>query len=183
MVVLIYGGLLVATWWEFKTTPKGFVPAQDMGYLIVNVQMPDASSILRTRVVTSKTQEIARKVPGIAHTLSVSGMSFLNNATSSIFGSMFVILDDFEKRRTPETSVDAILKNLNAAFDKQIPEAKATVLPAAPIRGVGRTGGFTFVVEERTGADQAALQELQTAIDDLVNEVRNSSRRRESRFS
>jgi multidrug efflux pump len=170
VVVVIYGGLLVATAWGYKTTPKGFVPAQDMGYLIVNVQMPDAASILRTRDVTAKTQAIARKVPGIAHTLSVSGMSFLNNATSSIFGSMFVILDDFERRRTDEMSVDTILKNLNAAFDKEIPEAKATVLPAAPIRGVGRTGGFTFVVEQRTGADQAALQELQTAIDDLVDE-------------
>ena len=53
-------------------------------------------------------------MPGIAHTLSVSGMSFLNNATSSIFGSMFVILDDFEKRRSPDLSSDAIAKKLSA---------------------------------------------------------------------
>jgi multidrug efflux pump len=170
VVLLIYGGLLVVTWWGFKTTAKGFVPAQDMGYLIVNVQMPDASSILRTREVTHKTQDIARSVPGVAHALSVSGMSFLNNASSSIFGSMFVIFKDFEDRRSPEMSADAILKNLGTAFDKEIPEAKVTALPAAPIRGVGRTGGFTFVVEQRTGADQAALRELETAINDLVEQ-------------
>ena len=53
----IYGGMLAATWWGFVTTPKGFVPAQDMGYMIVNVQLPDASSIERTREVTKRTQE------------------------------------------------------------------------------------------------------------------------------
>ena len=65
IVLLIYGGLLAATVWGFVTTPKGFVPAQDMGYMIVNVQLPDASSVERTRTVTKRTQEIARHVPGI----------------------------------------------------------------------------------------------------------------------
>ena len=81
---------------------------------------------------------------------------------------MFVILDDFENRRSPDRSVDAIAQNLRTAYQKEIPEAVVTVLPAAPVRGVGRTGGFTFVVEHRDGADLKALQDLQTAIDDLI---------------
>jgi multidrug efflux pump len=165
VVVVIYGGLLAATWWGFVTTPKGFVPAQDMGYMIVNVQLPDASSIERTREVTKRTQEIARKVPGIAHTLSVSGMSFLNQATSSIFGSMFVILDDFEKRRSPDLTADGIFKKLSEKVSKEISEGDVKVFPAAPIRGVGRTGGFTFCVELREGTDLPALQE---AVDGLI---------------
>ena len=146
----------------------GFVPAQDMGYLIMNVQLPDAASIERTRAVTLRAQEIARTVPGITHTLSVSGMSFLNNATSSIFGSMFVILDDFENRKSPGLSSDAILKKLNEVLAQEIPEGQVMAFPAAPIRGVGRTGGFTFVVELREGGDLPALQQLQAAIDDLI---------------
>ncbi len=168
VVIAVYCVLLLATWWGFKTTPKGFVPPQDMGYLMVNVQLPDASSIQRTREVTAHTQRIAMKVPGVAHTLSVSGMSFLNNATSSIFGSMFLIFDDFEKRRSPGLGVDDIAKKLRADAEKEIPEGQITVLPPPPIRGVGRTGGFTFVVEERTGADLKALMDLQAAIEDLV---------------
>jgi multidrug efflux pump subunit AcrB len=168
LVLVIYGGMLVATWWGFVSTPKGFVPQQDMGYMIVNVQLPDASSIQRTREATALSQKICMQTPGVAHTLGVSGMSFLNQATSSIFGSMFVILDDFENRRSPGRSVDAIAQSLRMAYQKEIPEAVVTVLPAAPIRGVGRTGGFTFVVEHRDGADLKALQDLQTAIDDFV---------------
>ncbi len=170
VVLVVYGVLLAATWWGFVTTPKGFVPPQDMGYMIVNVQLPDASSIERTRAVTLRTQEIARTVPGIAHTLSVSGMSFLNNATSSIFGSMFVILDDFEKRRSPDRTSDAILKKLSERVSKEIPEGDVKVFPAAPVRGVGRTGGFTFCVELREGTDLSALQE---AVDDLVHKGGN----------
>ena len=166
IVLLIYGGLLAATVWGFVTTPKGFVPAQDMGYMIVNVQLPDASSVERTRTVTKRTQEIARHVPGIAHTLSVSGMSFLNNATSSIFGSMFVILDDFENRRSPDLTSDAVLKRLSERVSKEIPEGDVKVFPAAAVRGVGRTGGFTFCVELREGTDLSALQET---IDELIH--------------
>ena len=151
-----------------RTTPKGFVPPQDMGYMIVNVQLPDAASIERTREITLRTQRIARSVPGITHTLSVSGMSFSNQATSSMFGSMFVILDDFEKRRSPDLTSDAIYMKFNEKLAKEIPEADVKAFPAAAHSRRGRTGGFTFCVELREGADLPALQELQAAIDDLV---------------
>jgi multidrug efflux pump len=168
IVLVIYCLMLAATVWGFLATPKGFVPQQDMGYMIVNVQLPDASSIERTHKATALAQKICKETPGVGHTLGVSGMSFVNQATSSIFGSMFVILDDFENRRSPDRSVDAVAQKLRDAYQKEIPEALVSVYPAAPIRGVGRTGGFTFVVEHRDGADQKALQDLQTAIDDLV---------------
>ncbi len=172
LVLLVYAGLLVLTWWEFTITPKGFVPMQDMGYVLVNVQLPDAASAERTREITRQVQTICSEMPGVQHTLAVAGMSFFNNATSSIFGSMFVILDDFSKREAPGCSAEDIANKLRVECAKRIPDARVDVLPPPPLRGVGRTGGFKFIVEQLGDADLPALEQ---AINRLV-EVGNKTK-------
>src|SRR6185312_1353927 len=92
LVLVAYGGLLLLTYWRFTETPAGFIPSQDMGYLLVNVQLPDAVSSERTREVMSKIETIARTVPGVKHSQAMAGMSLLLSANGSNFGSMFLIL-------------------------------------------------------------------------------------------
>src|SRR5262249_45734042 len=70
-----YAGLLGLTYLGFKTVPTGFIPQQDTGYLLVNLQMPDAASIDRTVPVMARLAETARQTPGVAHTFSISGFS------------------------------------------------------------------------------------------------------------
>ena len=111
-MLVVYGGLLLLTYWGFMHTPKGFIPTQDMGYLLVNVQLPDAASAERTREVTDRVQKICLSTPGVKHTVAVAGQSFVLSANASNFGSMFVILDDFAKREEPGLSADEIAAKL-----------------------------------------------------------------------
>src|SRR5205807_731070 len=87
------------TWWSFTHTPTGFIPQQDKGYLLVNVQLPDAASVGRTNEVVRGIEGLALKTPGVKHTVAISGQSILLNANSSNFGALYLMLDEFEERR------------------------------------------------------------------------------------
>ena len=88
---------------QFPGIPKGFIPSQDMGYLMINVQLPDSASTERTFDAMRKMQDIALETQGIDHTFLVSGQSMLLSAFGSNFGSMFVMLDRFDERPQPTT--------------------------------------------------------------------------------
>ena len=99
LVILLYGGLLVLTYWGMTRTPTGFIPLQDKGYLLVNVQLPDSSSLERTQTVMADVERMALKLPGVSHTLAIAGQSILMNANAPTFGAMYVMLDgDFHHR-------------------------------------------------------------------------------------
>ena len=101
LVLVVYGGLVGLTYWGLVTTPTGFIPSQDMGYLLINVQLPDSTSAERTMTLMREMEVIARRTPGIKHTQVMAGQSLLLSANGSNFGSMFVILDEFAKRPNP----------------------------------------------------------------------------------
>ena len=95
LVLLVYVGLLFLTGWTFDQAPKGFIPQQDQGRLIVNVQLSDSASLERTYNTVLRVEKIARETPGVAHTVTNSGMSFLLQANSPNFASMFIVLKPF----------------------------------------------------------------------------------------
>ena len=98
----VYAGLLGLTWWTFVQAPTGFIPQQDQGRLIVNVQLPDSSSLERTKEVVAQVDAICRETPGVRHTVAFAGMSFVLQASSPNFASMFIVLDPFDERQKPE---------------------------------------------------------------------------------
>jgi multidrug efflux pump len=162
-----YVGLLGLTWWGFATTPRGFIPAQDMGYLMITVQLPDSASTERTDRVMSEMETIARADPGVWHATSIIGQSFALNATGSNFGSMFINLKPYPERRDPfvtedgralDLSATSIAARLTAGF-ASIPDAMIQVFPPPPVRGAGRAGGFAFVVEDRGDLGAVPLQQ------------------------
>ena len=79
-----------------------------MGYLLVNVQLPDSASTERTDRVMRTIEKIALRTPGIKHVTGISGQSFVLNAAGSNFGSLFVNLNDYPERREPQLASDAI---------------------------------------------------------------------------
>src|SRR5207245_11629519 len=97
LVLLVYGGLLVLTYWEFQRVPTGFVPQQDKGYLLLNVQLPESASVERTRRVMARIQALARAMEGVEHTVGISGQSLILNANAPNLGSMYVILQEFDQ--------------------------------------------------------------------------------------
>ncbi len=167
LVLLVYGGLLGLTWLGFTRTPQGFIPSQDMGYLLVSVQLPDSASKERTTEIMREATEISRAVPGVKHCSAIVGQSFILNAFGSNFGTMFVNLKNYDQRRDPAQSSDAIANRLRGEFARRLHGATLAVFPPPPVRGVGRAGGFTFIVEDRGDAGPIALQQ-QT--DNLVRE-------------
>ncbi|HEX5273094.1 MAG TPA: efflux RND transporter permease subunit, partial [Gemmataceae bacterium] len=165
VVLVVYGGLLVLTWWGFTHTPTGFIPQQDKGYLLVNVQLPDAASVWRTGKAVQHVEKIARQTPGVKHTVAISGQSILLGANAPNFGALYLMLDDFEHRTRDDLSGDAIAATLQKRFEMEVPEARVHVFGAAPVEGLGTAGGFKIVVQDR---GDGTLPSLQKAADKVV---------------
>ncbi|MDR3637054.1 MAG: multidrug efflux RND transporter permease subunit [Isosphaeraceae bacterium] len=156
LVLLLYGGLLYLTYRGFTEAPSGFIPSQDKGYLLVNVQLPDSTSVERTQKVMRQIEELARKIPGVGHTVAIAGQSLLLNANAPNFGSMYVMLDEFHKRTKPSLSGEAIAERLKNDLETEVQDGLIGVFGAPPVEGLGTAGGFKLVVEDRgdLGADE-----------------------------
>jgi multidrug efflux pump subunit AcrB len=166
-VVAVYGGLLALTWWGFTTTPTGFIPQQDKGYLLVNVQLPDAASVTRTRDVVQKIEELVLRAEGVEHAVAISGQSILLGANASNYGALYLMLKPFEKRRDPSLSSEAIAARLQEDLQKQVPEAAINIFGAPPVEGLGTAGGFKIIIQD-TGDNPP--RDLQESADRVVAE-------------
>jgi multidrug efflux pump len=166
LVLLGYAGLVGLAMHLFKTVPTGFIPTQDMGYMLVVIQLPDGASFERTDAVVQKVDTIGRKLPGVAHTFAISGYSSVLQANQSNVGAAFLVLDPFDDRKDAQLRGDALLANIRKAF-LGIQEARVLVLPPPPIRGLGNAGGFKIQVQDLNNAGlpalEAATQKLLTA--------------------
>lgn len=156
VALLLYGGLLALTFFGFRTVPPGFVPMQDKYYLVGIAQLPNASSLDRTDAIARQMSKIALAEPGVESVVAFPGLSingFVNVPNAAV---MFVMLDPFKDRTTPELSANAIAGRLQAKF-AAIPDGFLGVFPPPPVPGLGATGGFKMLVEDRGGAGLDAL--------------------------
>ena len=159
LVMLVYAVLVVATWRMLAWYPRGFVPLQDQRYLIVSVQLPDGAGVQRTAEVLERMNGVARKVPGVTNTFSIAGMSLLYNASAPHWGSMFLVLDDYGRRRTPETSMMGVIRAVRERCRAEVPDAVVGVYPPPPVKGLGTAGGFRFFVQDRGNRGPRQMQE------------------------
>ncbi|HEX2971128.1 MAG TPA: multidrug efflux RND transporter permease subunit [Tepidisphaeraceae bacterium] len=173
LTLIVYGGLLVLTYIGFRSVPTSFIPSQDTGYLLVNVQMPAAAALHRTDATMRRLAALANATPGVHATFAVAGFSFVSGTGQSDTGAMFIILDPFEERAgKPELSGTAIANRLRSEY-AQVREGQALVLPPPPVRGMGNAGGFILQMQDRTGT--ASPQELQGAARQLLAAARQQS--------
>lgn len=156
IVLVVYAGLIAWTGNLFQTTPTGFVPKQDKMYLISIVQLPDASSIDRTEEVVRRMSAIAMEQPGVQSTVAFPGLSVNGFVTQSNAAVIFLPLEPFDQRLTPDLSADAIAGSLNQKFG-EIDNAFVLVVTPPPVLGLGTTGGFKVQVEDRGNLGQQAL--------------------------
>jgi multidrug efflux pump len=159
LVLILYVGLLGLTYWGFTKLPQGFIPNQDKGYLIGNVQLPDSASLERTVAVMNKIQKIIAKTPGVEHVIDLPGQSFVMNGISSNFGTFFVTLKPFHQRRSPELYSEAISKQLYMRLTQEIEQAQVLVFGAPAVDGLGNAGGFTLMLENTGNSPLTALEE------------------------
>jgi multidrug efflux pump len=158
IVLLVYVGLIGLTGFGLTRVPSGFVPIQDKGYLVVNIQLPDSASLERTVEVTEAVEKIALETPGVAHTVSVPGTSFVLNVNSSNYGTIFVNFKPFHERRDASLTGEAIAGRLRGRLQREVPEARVLVFGAPAVPGLGDAGGFKLMVQARGGVNFDALQ-------------------------
>ncbi|MCC6494402.1 MAG: efflux RND transporter permease subunit, partial [Pirellulales bacterium] len=185
IALAVYGGLLYLTYVGFTSVPTGFIPSQDKGYLLVDVRLPDSSSLERTQAVMDQVEQIARGsggghqgdghesaggIPGIAHTIAISGQSIVQNAIGSNYGTVYVVLDEFEHRHGGELGADAVAAKLRAACYRDVQEASVAVFGAPPVDGLGSAGGFKVMVRDLTGLGLDTLQEAADGLAAAGNE-------------
>ncbi len=138
--------------------PGGFIPLEDVGYLMVNVQLPPAASLQRTDGVVKKINEVLADTPGVQYYTAVAGYSVLSQAFTTYNAVVFVALKPWAERNAKEESYRSILFGLNDRLAK-LPEAMAFAFPPPAIPGVGTSGGVTFMLEDRGGRSFEVLAE------------------------
>ncbi len=138
--------------------PSSFLPDEDQGYLYINLQLPNAASLQRTDEVARKVENVLAHTPGVQYTTSVVGFSLLSFVRTSYNGFFFVTLKPWDERKSRDEQFQQIKQNINRELSK-IPEGIAFSFSPPAIPGVGTSGGFTFVLEDRAGNDVQFLSD------------------------
>ncbi|HWQ61299.1 MAG TPA: efflux RND transporter permease subunit, partial [Negativicutes bacterium] len=142
--------LLILTGALFTKLPSSFVPDEDQGFVITSVSLPEAANMNRTREVLNKVATNVAAQPGVAETMTVTGFDMLSGGRKPNVGMLFTKLDPWDVRTSKELSVDSTIQKI---FMNNAVTPEATVLAFAPpaLPGIGTTGGFTMMIEDRAG--------------------------------
>ncbi len=151
--MIIYAALLAGLGWAYMQLPSSFLPNEDQGYLIVDVQAPAEASTERTLQSIQQIEKIFMEEPAVERVIAVSGFSFSGSGQNA--GLAFATLKDWSERG-PEDSAAAISARINGKL-WGLPDAMSFALSPPPIQGLGNSSGFTFRLQDRSGAGQTAL--------------------------
>lgn len=166
LVLLVFAGLVFATYTMFKTVPTGFVPSEDQGYFFAMIQSPEGTSLDRTDNICRLVEDILKKTPGVKNVVMVGGYNLLNAAMDPSSAATFVMLDPWDERKTPALSLNGIMGAFMAQT-QAINEAVIIPFPPPPIQGLSTTGGFEYELQDLTGG---SLIELRAAAEKMINE-------------
>jgi multidrug efflux pump len=173
IVLVVYSGLLVLTWWISAKLPVGYIPNQDQGRFYIAVQLPDAASLERTQKVIDHINNVVMPMNGIVHTTGIAGQSFTLNANGSNFGNFFVTLDEFDKRHDPSMHSFVVVDRMKGILEKEVPEAQMSLFTPPPVSGLGSASGFKLIIEDR---GDLGFVELQRQIEKLIAASKNSDK-------
>ncbi|HWV54414.1 multidrug efflux RND transporter permease subunit [Pseudorhodoplanes sp.] len=159
LVLVLYAVIIGLGLNEFRKAPTGFIPQQDLGYLIVAAQLPPGASLERTDKVMRRAADLALKTPGVKNVINIVGFSGATFTNAPNAGAIFVILDPFEQRaKDPRQSAAGIQGALFGQY-AAIKEGLMLVVQPPPVQGIGNAGGFRMMVEDRAGRGPEALQQ------------------------
>jgi hydrophobe/amphiphile efflux-1 (HAE1) family protein len=162
VALAVYLVLIALTVLGFRTIPTGFIPAQDKGYLIAAIQLPDGASLERTDAVVRRAGDIILQTPGVRFAVQFAGFSGATRANSANAGAIFIGPKPFEERVHGPTA-NELLRTLQGRL-AAITDADIFVIPPPPVQGLGTSGGFKMLVQDRAGLGLHALQETTDAL-------------------
>ena len=168
IALILLAAFAIGAGWFGSKVPSSFLPDEDQGYLYVNLQLPTAASLQRTDDVAAKIENALANTPGIEHTTSVIGFSLLSFVRTSYNAFFFVTLKPWDERKSRSEQLQAIKQRINEELSS-LPEGVAFSFSPPAIPGVGTSGGFTFVLEDRAGMD---LKFLSSNLETFLAEAR-----------
>ncbi|MDR1657169.1 MAG: multidrug efflux RND transporter permease subunit [Deltaproteobacteria bacterium] len=168
--LVVAGFCLASAYGILRFTPSGFLPDEDQGIIIVQIGLPEGSSLNKTRAVLNQAEAIAYNIEGVKNVMAIVGINVVNMSLQDNAAFMFVGLDDYDDRKTDQTQLIAIANNLNIQLS-QILEATCSAFTLPPIIGLGSVGGFQFVLEDYAGRPpeemaQESMKFIGTAMQD-----------------
>ena len=170
VMLLLYVALIGSAGWLLYTTPQGFIPAQDRGYVIVAVQLPGAASLARTTEVVRKIEEIALNTPGVVRVPALAGLSGATRTQAGNSAALFPVFEEPEVRAKKGLTSNSITAELRKRLSG-IEEAFIIVIPPPAVPGIGTGGGFAMRVQDRQGRGSDLLA---AATDELVSAARKA---------
>lgn len=170
MVLALYALLLGATVYLLVTTPKGYIPVQDRGYIIAIPQLPAGSSLERTTEIAKQVGRIALEIPGVSHLPTFSGFSGATQTISSSSAAAYVVLKPFDERMKRGQTAQSILEQLTKRV-AHITGANILIVPPPPVSGIGSAGGFSMRLEDRGGLGTEALAKATNALVAAANKT------------
>ena len=149
LVLIILVCIFAGTFGLFQTKPTGFLPTEDEGRLYVTLQLPEGAASNRTQAVMQKMNSILEETDGINHVTGIGGLNVINFSFKPNAATFFVQMDPWDDRKDPSLQLNGMLATLNRKF-AAITEGNIVVVPPPAIPGLGRTGGFSFMLEQRS---------------------------------
>jgi len=148
----LLAGVAVAAFLIGGRLPSGFLPTEDQGYFYLNIQLPDAASLQRTDAFTKEVESVLKHTNGVQYYSTIVGSSLLTQTNATYSAFVFVALKPWDQRKTKATSIESIMESVNSQLDR-MPAGHAFAFSPPAISGVGTSGGFSFMLEDRAGRD------------------------------
>jgi hydrophobe/amphiphile efflux-1 (HAE1) family protein len=169
VVLVLYVGLIAVAGLQFARTPTGFIPEQDQGYLITVVQLPPGASLARTETVVKQAVDIILTTPGIEHVAPFAGLDATTFTIASNAGTIFSGLPSLYNHDRPGITAASVLADLRRRLSV-IDDAFVLTIPPPPVQGLGSSGGFKMMLEDRAGLGSQALVDAAKALVGAANQ-------------
>ena len=169
-VVIPSIALLALTAWMLVERPKAFIPTEDQGYFIITLQAPDGTTQEPTKRLMDQVNALAQKLPGVADVVRFDGLNPITQVNQPNAGAMYVVLKPWSERNRPALRSSALAATLQGQVRAEVQGAVVLVLQPPPIQGLGTTGGFEFMLEDRQGKSPEALQGVVDAFLDAARD-------------
>jgi len=157
--LLLIAALMAGIVWLAGAIPGGFVPEEDQGYIMANVQLPDAASLQRSDAVCKEVERILGETQGIQSYTTVVGYSVLSSSATTNNAVFFISLEPWDDRPDPELYAKGITQTLNTRFAQEIPEAMVFAFGPPAIPGLGTGSGFSMMLQDRSGQSPEYLEQ------------------------
>ncbi len=168
IVVVIYAALIGTAGVEFAHEPTGFIPEQDQGYLITVLQLPPGASLGRTEAIVKQASDIILNTRGVEHVAPFAGLDATTFTVASNAGTIFSGLPSLYNHELKGVTASSVLADLRKRLSV-IQGAYVLTIPPPPVQGIGNSGGFKMMLEDRGGLGTQALVDAANALVGAAN--------------